>query len=227
VDLDRWIRLVSAPFLYAALDDRLSFRDALQKALRKPVPGHALGSTWCAGGITLLLFVNQVVTGVLLAVYYKPAAGAAYESVRFIENEVPVGWLLRQMHAWGANLMVFMLFVHMARVFFNKAYRPPRELTWMSGGLLLTVTLAFAFTGYLLPWDQLSYWASTVGSGMAELVPVVGKHVLVMMRGGEAVSGQTLSRFFTLHCIVLPWVTVALVAAHAMLIRRLGISDPL
>jgi cytochrome b6 len=226
-EVEKWFRLFSGAFLYSALDERLTFREALAKALKKPVPKHALRSTWCAGGVTLLLFVNQVITGILLALYYRPSPGAAYGSVQFIENEVPLGWLIRQMHAWGATLMLVFLFIHMGRVFFNKAFRSPRELTWVSGSLLLVVTMAFGFTGYLLPWDQLSYWASTVGSGLAELVPFVGKHILVVMRGGEHVSGQTLSRFFAVHCMILPWVMAALIAAHAALIRRLGISEPL
>jgi quinol-cytochrome oxidoreductase complex cytochrome b subunit len=159
--------------------------------------------------------------------YYKPAAEAAYDSVRFIDTHVPMGWLLRQMHAWGAHLMIIVVIVHMLRVYFNKAYRCPRELTWVAGSLLLMITLAFAFTGYLLPWDQLSYWASTVGTQLADSVPLVGSHVLILLRGGTDVTHLTLSRFCAIHTIVLPAAAAALMMAHFVVIRRLGISDPM
>lgn len=226
-EVEGLLRVLSAPFLYAALDDRLTFSDALKAALAKRVPPHAVWGTWCVGGASLLLFINQVVTGILLAMYYKPSAEAAYDSVQFINTQVPLGWLVRQMHAWGAHLMIVTVLVHMVRVFFNKAYRAPRELTWVAGALLLAVTLAFAFTGYLLPWDQLSYWASTVGSQLAEGVPILGSKLLILMRGGPDVTQLTLSRFFALHVIVLPLAAGALLGAHFLMIRRLGISDPM
>ncbi len=226
-DGERYLRMFSAAFLYTALDDRLAFREALQKALKKPVPLHALRSTMCFGGTALLLFVNQVITGVLLTVYYEPSPERAYETVQYITNEIPLGWLVRQMHAWGAHLMIIFVMLHMIKVYINKAYRAPRELTWVVGVLLLFITVIFGFTGYLLPWDQLSYWATKVGTGLAAHVPVVGHYILVLLRGGDEVTGITLSRFFTLHCIVLPWVAVALMGAHFVIVRRLGISEPL
>jgi len=227
VELERWLRFISPAFLYSALDDRLTLKEALAKALKKPVPNFALKYTFCMGGTALLLFFNQVVTGVLLSIYYKPSPETAFASVQYIEHEMFLGWLIRQMHAWGANLMVLFVTLHMVKVFFNKAYRPPRELTWITGTLLFFITITFGFTGYLLPWDQLSYWASTVGTGLVEAVPWVGKTMLLVLRGGEQISGLTISRFFAIHCIILPWITFAMLLGHFMLVRRLGISKPL
>ncbi len=226
-ELERWVRLVSPALLYGALDERLSFREAVSAALEKKVPAFALKRTMCLGGTALLLFVNQVITGVLLAIYYKPSAEAAYGSVRYIEQQVAMGWLIRQMHAWGAALMIIFVLLHVIKVFFNKAYRPPRELTWVFGTFLLFITLTFGFTGYLLPWDELSYWASTVGTSLADGVPVVGHYLLIVMRGGEGVTGLTISRFFAVHCIILPWITFVLLIGHFMVVRRLGLSEPL
>jgi quinol-cytochrome oxidoreductase complex cytochrome b subunit len=226
-DLEGWLRLISPAVLYSALDERLTFREALQKALRKPVPNFAFRRTLCLGGTATLLFVNQIVTGVLLAIYYTPSPGAAYTSVGVIEQQIPMGWLIRQMHAWGGQLMILFVLLHMTKVFFNKAYRHPRELTWVTGTLLFFITLSFGFTGYLLPWDQRAYWASTVGTALAEGVPVIGHWLLLILRGGEEVTGLTISRFFAVHAVVLPWITGALMVAHYIIIRRLGISKPL
>jgi quinol-cytochrome oxidoreductase complex cytochrome b subunit len=179
------------------------------------------------GGTALLLLINQVVTGILLAVYYKPSPEAAYTSIRFIEEQVSMGWLIRQIHVWGANLMIVFVMLHMYRVFIGKAYRHPRELTWVTGALALFITMGFGFTGYLLPWDQLSYWASTVGSGLSGGVPIIGHTLLILVRAGENISGLTLARFFAIHTIVLPWAAAAVLLGHFMIIRRLGISKPL
>jgi quinol-cytochrome oxidoreductase complex cytochrome b subunit len=225
-ELGRFLRIFTGAFLYAALDERLSFREALQKALRKPVPPHGLRVTWCMGGAAALLFMNQVVTGILLTLYYKPSPDAAHDSIRWITSEVSWGWLIHQMHAWGAHLMVVLVIVHMLRVFVNKAYRAPREVTWMSGAFLLLITLAFAFTGYLLPWDQLSYWATEVGTSMPRDLPVIGPKILTILRGGDHITGITLSRFFSVHCIILPLLIGPFLLAHFAIIRRLGISDP-
>ncbi len=226
-DYERYLRMFSTAFLYTALDDRLDFGEALAKALKKPVPSFALRSTFCLGGTALLLFINQIITGILLTVYYEPSPERAYATVQYISNEIPLGWLIRQMHAWGAHLMIIFVIMHMLKVFINKAYRAPREMTWVVGMLLLFITVAFGFTGYLLPWDQLSFWATKVGTGLIADVPLVGHYILVLMRGGEEVTGITLSRFFTVHCIILPWVATALMGAHFIIVRRLGIAEPL
>jgi quinol-cytochrome oxidoreductase complex cytochrome b subunit len=227
IDLDGllgWLSITG--ILYGPLDKRLNVKEAIQKALKKPVPPH-VNFSFCFGGITFLLFITQIITGVLLALYYKPAPESAFESVQYIMNHVPLGWIVRQVHAWSANLMILTLVLHMLRVFVYGAYKSPRELNWIAGTFLLGLTLTFGFTGYLLPWDQLAYWATTVGTNIAGSVPLVGKHLLVIMRGGEDVSGATLTRFYTVHVIILPWVTSACLAAHFFMIRRQGISGSL
>ncbi len=222
--LKRWF---SYAFLYGQLDERLDIDEAVQHQLHKPVPGRAIRQLWCMGGISLLLFMNQLVTGVLLLVYYKPGPTLAYDSVKYIMNTVPLGWLVRQMHAWGAHLIVITVLIHMFKVFISKAYRPPREFNWMIGTCLFLLTFSFAFTGYLLPWDQLSYWATTVGTDGVTAVPIIGEQLLLYMRGGPTVTDATLSRFFAAHTVVLPWITAMLLVGHFVMIRRQGLSEPL
>lgn len=212
--------------LYGKLDSRLEIDEAVKKQLRKPVPGYI--SWWgCFGGITFLLFLIQVVTGVLLAVYYRPGTESAYESVLFIMNGVSYGWLIRSIHRYAAELMILTCFIHMVKVYLYAAYKPPRELNWVSGAFLLLLTLAFGFTGYLLPWDQRAYWATTVGTQIAEAVPVVGKYIAYVLRGGDAVGAPTLARFYALHVIILPWVMAFFLAAHFFMIRRQGVAEKL
>lgn len=218
--------LSASGLIYGGLDRRLDFKDALEKALKKPVPKHVNWS-FCFGGMTFFLFIIQAVTGILLTLYYRPTPEGAYESVRHITNHVTFGWLIRGIHHWGANAMVMLIFFHMARVYFYGAYKSPRELNWMAGVGLLGLTLAFGFTGYLLPWDQLAFWATTVGSQIAGAVPIVGNTFLLMMRGGVGVSGETLTRFYSAHVIILPVATIVLLAFHFLMIRRQGISGPL
>ncbi len=214
------------PVIYGELDQRLDIKEGLQKLLKKPVPKHV--NFWhCFGGITFLLFVIEVITGIMLATYYKPSAADAYNSIKFIVNEVPLGWLIRQIHAWGANLMILCLFIHMLRVFFHGAYKNPRELNWMVGVVLLLLSIAFGFTGYLLPWDQLSFWGTTVGTEVAGGVPFVGRLLLTLLRGSENVTGDTLTRFYTIHVMILPWFTAIFLALHFSMVKRQGIADPL
>ncbi len=227
LDLKELIGLLSfTGLLYGPIDRRLGVREALQKMLKKPVPSH-VNWTFCFGGITMLLFAIQAITGILLALYYKPSPDAAYDSVQHIMQNVTLGWLIRQVHAWGANLMILTLFLHMMRVFLYGAYKPPREMNWMVGVMLLFLVMTFGFTGYLLPWDQLAYWATTVGTEIVAGIPFVGKYILWVARGGESVSGETLSRFYAAHVIVLPVLTSAFVMIHLIMVRRQGISGPL
>jgi cytochrome b6 len=142
-------------------------------------------------------------------------------------NNVRMGWLIRQIHTWGAHLMILMLFLHMMRVFLYGAYKPPREMNWMAGVILLFLTLTFAFTGYLLPWDQLSFWSVTVGTEIFASFPIFGKYLLLIARGGDSVTGDTLVRFFAAHVIILPIATAAFMAIHLLMVRRQGISGPL
>lgn len=220
-----WL-LSASGLIYGGLDRRLEFRDALNKAMKKPVPKH-INWSFCFGGLTFFLFIIQVFTGILLTLYYRPTPDGAYESVRHITNHVTFGWLIRGIHHWAANGMILMVLLHMFRVYFYGAYKPPRELNWVVGVGLMGITLAFGFTGYLLPWDQVAYWATTVGSQIAGAVPLVGEPMLLMMRGGEMVTGETLTRFFAGHVIILPVATILLLALHFLMIRRQGISGPL
>jgi quinol-cytochrome oxidoreductase complex cytochrome b subunit len=178
------------------------------------------------GGIALFLFGIQVVTGTLLTLYYKPTPEAAYESVKFITSDVSFGWLIRSVHHWAANLMILFVALHLARVFFQAAYKFPRELTWVIGGGLLLVTLGFGFTGYLLPWDQRAYWATVVGTDIAGAVPLVGDSLLQLLRGGADVTGDTMSRFFGIHVLVLPLALAGLLALHLVLVHQLGLANP-
>ena len=209
------------------VDERYQLKEPLEKVLHKPVPRYALRWFYCLGGITAFLFVVQGITGILLAFYYKPTPEAAYESILFIENEVRFGAAIRAIHHWAANGMIVMCIAHMLRVFITGAYKAPRELNWVGGMLLLIGTLAFGFTGYLLPWDQRAFWATTVGTEIAGGVPSVGELVLVFLRAGWNVSAVTLSRFFAAHVLVLPVFVVTLMGLHFLMVRRQGIARPL
>jgi hypothetical protein len=209
------------------LDQRYEFVDPLMKILKKPVPMFATRWWYCLGGITFLLFVVQGVTGILLAFYYKPSPEEAYASIQFIETQVQFGAGIRAIHHWAANGMVLMVVAHLLRVFITGAFKPPRELNWISGVFLFVLTLLFGLTGYLLPWDQRAFWATTVATEIAGGVPIVGDLALVFLRGGWDVSGITLSRFFALHVLVLPVASIVLLGMHFIMIRKQGIAKPL
>jgi len=202
------------------VDERLDLGGVRHFVADKGVPVHAQKVWYYLGGMTLFLFGVQVFTGILLLLYYRPSASEAYESVQFIVTTVPFGWLIRNIHSWSANLLVLAAFGHFFSVFFLKSYRKPRELTWISGVLLLFLMLGFGFSGYLLPWNELSFFATKVGTGIAGGVPLVGAFLLRLLRGGDDVTGATLSRFFGFHVAVLPAITTALVAAHLLLVQR-------
>jgi hypothetical protein len=209
------------------IEERYEIADPLSKILSKPVPDWQRRWWYCLGGITAFLFVVQGFTGILLAFYYKPTPEAAYASIQFIEEQVRFGSAIRMIHHWSANGMVVMCIAHMLRVFINGAFKPPRELNWGSGIILLIVTLAFGLTGYLLPWDQRAFWATTVASEIAGAMPVIGDLALVFMRVGWEVSALTLSRFYALHIIGLPLITVGTMGLHFLMVRRQGIYKPL
>jgi hypothetical protein len=209
------------------VDERFELRQPLTKILKKPVPMFATRWMYCLGGITFALFAVQGITGVMLAFYYQPTPEGAYASIQYIENEVRFGSAIRAIHHWAANGMVVMVVAHAIRVFITGAYKPPRELNWVNGVLLLVITLGFGFTGYLLPWDQTAFWASTVGTEIAGAEPIIGNLALVFLRGGWDVTGITLSRFYALHIMVLPALIVFLMVSHFLMIRRQGIARPL
>jgi hypothetical protein len=209
------------------VDKRYQISEPLSKFLSKPVPTSALKWWYCLGGITAFLFIVQAGTGIMLAFYYKPTPEEAFTSIQFIENQVRFGAAIRAVHHWAANGMIVMCIAHMLRVFIMGAYKNPRELNWVSGAVLLILTLAFGFTGYLLPWDQRAFWATTVGSEIAGSIPVIGDLALVFLRVGWNVTALTLSRFYALHIIALPIFTLALMGAHFLMVRRLGIAQAL
>jgi len=207
-------------------DRRLPLKPLKEVAEHKTVPVHRYMAFYYFGGMSLFFFLVQVLTGILLMLYYRPSADQAFESVEFLMTTVPFGWLIRSIHSWSANLMVFFAFVHLASVFFMKAYRKPRELTWISGVVLFLLILGFGFSGYLLPWNQLAFFATKVGTDIAGSVPIIGEWVLRFLRGGERVTGGTLSRFYGWHVAILPALTFLTLGLHLLLVQIHGMSVP-
>jgi len=204
------------------LDERLGWRRVWEAIFLRKVP--KVNWLYTLGSATLFVAVNQIVTGILLTIYYVPTPDQAYETVRYISTQVPAGWLIRGLHHWGASAMVVLAALHMLRVILHGAYKYPREVTWLTGVGLLLIVLGFGFTGYLLPWDQKAYWATTVGTRIAEVTPLVGRWILLLMRGGEELTGVTLARFYGVHVWALPAGLMLLLLAHIYLVVRIGIS---
>jgi quinol-cytochrome oxidoreductase complex cytochrome b subunit len=209
--------------IFAWLDERLGLTAIYNTTLDRHVP--KVNWWFTLGSASLFLFVMQAATGILLTIYYVPSPALAYDSIQYIMNGVAFGWLIRGMHHWGATLMVLVVFAHMLRTYFYAAYKYPRELTWITGVVLLLTTLGMGFTGYLLPWNQKAYWATTVGTEIAGAVPVIGPFITRVLRGGEDISGVTLIRFFSAHIWWLPLVIAAMIGIHMYLIIRIGISS--
>ena len=212
--------------LWTWLDERVGLADLEKLAHKKQVPLHRHSLWYYFGGMTLFLFAVQVATGILLLLYYRPSAEEAYESVQFLMAEVQFGWLVRSIHAWSANLMILALFIHLFSTLLLKAYRRPREVTWLSGVGLLGLALAFGFTGYLLPWNELAYFATKVGTEITGAVPFIGSFLLRLLRGGAEVTGATLTRFYGIHVAVLPAVAIALLGLHLFMVQKHGMSVP-
>src|SRR6516225_5309726 len=191
----------------------------------EPLPG---GSRWAAafGSLLLFAFLLQVVTGILLSMNYAPSVDSAWPSVKFIQEEVPLGAFIRALHHWGSSAMVILLLLHLLQVFVWGAYKKPRELTWMAGVLLLFCSLGLAFTGYLLPWDQKAYWATKVGLGIASTTPSIGDSLRTLLQGGPDMGNLTLTRFFSIHTFVLPGLLILLVVVHLYLFRLHGVTPP-
>jgi cytochrome b6 len=208
------------------LSERYDINAVESFAQKKRVPIF-YGTVWYyLGGVSLFLFIIQVVTGILLVLYYQPGADTAYESVKFIVGTVQFGWLIRDVHSWSANLFILFIFLHMFTVYFARAYRKPRELTWISGFILLVLSLLFGFSGYLLPWNELAYSATKVGTDIAGAIPVIGDFLLRLLRAGNDVSGATLTRFFGIHTAIVPLVFTVFLALHLILIQVQGMSVP-
>jgi menaquinol-cytochrome c reductase cytochrome b subunit len=215
------------------LDERYPFTKAVDETLYQRVPNFANAFYYCFGGMVFILIVLQLLTGVLLALYYVPDAGGnpapAYTSVQFIQSTVYLGWLIRGTHFWGANLLIFMVVIHMFRVYWTGSYRAPRELNWMVGVLMLISILALALTGYLLPWDNKAYFATEVTIKIAGGVPPpqLGALIREILQGGPVVGPPTLQRFFTAHVFLFPGLIVLLMYVHFRFIRAHGISEPM
>jgi cytochrome b6 len=192
----------------------------------KTVPVHKHSFWYYFGGLTLLFFGIQLITGVLLLIYYTPTAEGAHKSVEMIITQVPFGWLIRSIHSWSANALVLSMFIHMFSMFLMKSYRSPREIMWLTGILLLLIMLGFGFTGYLLPWDQTAYFATKIGTEVPKAMPVVGQLTANLLRGSKEVSGATLTRLFALHVGVLPLIALLVVLAHITLTALLGTTSP-
>jgi menaquinol-cytochrome c reductase cytochrome b subunit len=208
------------------IDERTQLSQGLRWLMFRKVP-KGINWAYTLGSATMFAFLNQAVTGVFLAMYYRPDVnGGAYESIRNINDNVFLGQFVHGMHKWGASVMIVLIFLHMARVFFFGAYKYPRELTWIIGVVLLILTLAMGFTGYLLPFDQRSYWATIVGVNINGTAPLLGPYISDFLRGGPEFGATTLSRFYAIHMMLIPGIMAALIGFHLYLVTKLGISAP-
>jgi menaquinol-cytochrome c reductase cytochrome b subunit len=218
---------IEAAALYPVdwLEERSGLVGGIKYFLFRKVPRdtswfHTLGSA------TLTAFLVQAITGVVLAMYYKPDPEKAYQSIQFITNDLTLGWLVRGMHRWGASVFIILMFFHMARVFLFGAYKYPRELNWIIGVLLLAMGMLEGFTGYLLPWDQTAYWATVVGINLNGTAPFLGPFLAQFLSGGQEIGADTLSKFYALHMLAIPGAIFALIGLHLYLVMRIGVSSP-
>jgi len=211
---------------YQWLDERFHLTPLIEFMRHKQVPVHKHSIWYYMGGVTLFLFIIQVFTGILLLLYYQPGVDSGYESVRFLMTKVSFGWLIRSIHSWSANLFIFFIFIHMFSTFFTRAYRKPRELSWLSGFFLLLLAMGFGFSGYLLPWNELAFFATKVGTDIAGAVPLIGEAIKIVLRGGEDVTGATLSRFYAFHVALIPALFTIVLGLHLLFIQRQGMHEP-
>jgi menaquinol-cytochrome c reductase cytochrome b subunit len=219
----RLVELVNLPLDW--LEERSGLIGGVKYFLFRKVPRDT--SWWhTLGSATLTAFLVQAGTGVILAMYYKPHPDTAYESIERITNDLTLGWLVRGMHKWGASVFIILMFFHMARVFLFGAYKYPRELNWIVGVLLLVLGMLEGFTGYLLPWDQTAYWASVVGINLNGTGPFVGPFLAWFLQSGAEIGGDTLTRFYALHMLLIPGAIAGLILLHLYLVVRLGVSSP-
>src|SRR5438876_1620724 len=207
------------------LEERSGIVGGVKYFLFRKVPAD---TNWMQtlGSATLTAFIVQAVTGVILAMFYKPDPRTAYQSIQHITNDVTLGWLVRGMHRWGASVFIILMFLHMGRVFLFGAYKYPRELNWIVGVLILLLGMLEGFTGYLLPWDQTAYWATVVGINLNGTAPIAGPWLAQFLRGGQEIGANTLTRFYSLHMLVIPGAIIALITLHLYLVIRLGVTSP-
>jgi quinol-cytochrome oxidoreductase complex cytochrome b subunit len=207
------------------LEDRSGLVGYTKWFLFRKVP-HDISWAQTLGSASLTAFIVQAVTGVILAMYYKPDPDKAYQSIQFITEDLTLGWLVRGMHKWGASVFIILMFLHMGRVFLFGAYKYPRELNWIVGVLILVLGMLEGFTGYLLPWDQTSYWATVVGINLNATAPVAGPFLAQFLQGGAAIGPDTLSKFYSLHMLLIPAAIIGLITLHIYLVTRLGVTSP-
>ncbi len=206
------------------LQDRVKIDvEKVKDSINEQVPDYLKGLWFCLGGTPLICLILQFVTGILLMFYYIPYQEVAYQSVKFISSDVRFGWLIRGIHHSSAQVMIASMFLHMVRVYFTESYRKPREITWMVGVVLLGISMGLGFTGYSLICDQVSYWATVVGTNIAGATPVIGNHIRLFMRGGEDITQSTLTRFFVLHIVILPTSLIVMLVVHLFFVRSHGI----
>jgi cytochrome b6 len=208
------------------IEERIDLGPLKHLIQKKAIPVHRHTVWYYFGGMTLFLFGIQVATGILLTLYYRPSVEEAYESVQFIMTEVQFGWLVRSVHSWSANLMVLTMMIHMFSVYLTQSYRKPREITWVTGMALFGIVLFFGFSGYLLPWNVLAYFATKVGTEIAGQFPLIGHALLRLLRGGDEVTGATVSRFYGIHIAILPACITAILGLHLFLVQKQGMSIP-
>lgn len=214
--------------IYKWLDDRFKLRELLPPIVKHPAPLNVVSNPlYCLGGTAFLCFLILVVTGIFLAMYYKPTPAEAYKSVEHIMTAVPMGSLVRSVHSWAANTMIAAVMLHMIRVYFMGAYKKPREMNWVVGIALLLTTTTFGFSGYLLPWDQLAFWATKIGTGIAGSIPVLGGYISLLLVGGTDIGAETLTRFYAIHVLILPIAIAGLLGVHFLMVRIQGISGRL
>jgi cytochrome b6 len=212
--------------VYDWFEERLEVQAIADDVTSKYVPPH-VNIFYCLGGITFVCFIIQVATGFAMTFYYRPTVTEAFSSVEYLITDVNLGWLIRSIHRWSASMMVLMMILHIFRVYLTGGFKKPRELTWMTGVILASLTVSFGVTGYSLPWDQVGYWAVKIVTGVPDAIPVVGGTIVELLRGSVSVGQSTLTRFYSLHTFVLPVLTAVVMLAHFLMIRKQGISGPL
>lgn len=209
------------------LEERFDLGKWIEFSRKKMVPVHRFSIFYYTGGVVLFLFIIQILTGFFLLFYYKAAPETAHDSIAYMMTEVPFGWLIRSIHHWSSNLMIFFLLVHFFSVLLLKAYRKPRELTWLTGIVLLFGSLTMGYSGYILPWDDRAFFAVKVGTQMPESLPLIGEQLKVFLRGGRFVTGATLNRFFALHVGLIPWLLAGTLGLHLLFVQIQGMSIPI